>query len=103
MTADRGPDVMGSREVADALGITPQRVAQLDAAGRLPPSTELARGKVWDGPAIRAFAKDRGRPDLRHTKILQSYRKTGSVTRAATAAGVARSTAHRVLRDVGLI
>lgn len=104
-----GPDVMGREEVADALGVSVRRVGQLIATDEAFPwlhdggATKLARGIVWDGPAIRAYAKDRNRPDPKHTKVLQSFRKTGNIAQAARTAGCATSTARRVLVDVGLI
>jgi hypothetical protein len=100
---DRGPDVMGPAEAAETLGISTQRLGQLRDAGRLPPYTKLHQGKVWDGPEIRALAKDRGRANPVHTKVLQSYRKTQNITAAARTAGCSRGTARRVLHDVGLI
>jgi hypothetical protein len=100
---DRGPDVMGPAEAAETLGISTQRLGQLRDAGRLPPYTKLHQGKVWDGPEIRALAKDRGRANPVHTKVLQSYRKTKNITAAARTAGCSRGTARRVLQDVGLI
>lgn len=99
-----GPDVMGREEAAAALGVTVQRVGQLvrdDPA--FPDGRELARGLVWDGPEIRAYAKDRSRPNPKHTTVLQSYRKTGNIAHSARTAGVAVSTARRVLKDVGLL
>jgi hypothetical protein len=99
-----GPDVMGREEVADCLGVSIKRTQQLERDDpQFPESTRLARMRVWDGPAVRAYAKDRRRPDPKHTKVLQSFRKTGNVAQAARTAGVHVSTARRVLIDVGLI
>jgi hypothetical protein len=104
-----GPDVMGREEVAHHLGGQPP--TRLAASARRPVSVpakndgarKLARGLIWDAPAIRAYAKDRRRPDPKHTKVLQSFRKTGNIAQAARTAGVHVSTARRVLVDVGLI
>jgi hypothetical protein len=104
-----GPDVMGREEVAHHLGVSLQRVSQLLRDDQAFPRPEndgarkLARGLIWDAPAIRAYAKDRRRPDPKHTKVLQSFRKTNNVAQAARTAGVHVSTARRVLVDVGLI
>lgn len=99
-----GPDVMGREEVADKLGVSVQRVGQLlDSDPAFPEGRKLARGLVWDGPEIRAYAKDRQRPKISHTKVLQSYRKTGNITQAARTGECAVTTARRILRDVGLL
>lgn len=104
-----GPDVMGREEVATTLKVSVRRVGQLlDTDPSFPRvenegATKLARGLVFDGPAIRAYAKDRHRPDPKHTKVLQSYRKTGNIAQAARTAGCAVTTARRVLIDVGLL
>lgn len=99
-----GPDVMGREEVADTLGVSIKRTQQLERDDpAFPAPRRLARMRVWDGPEIRAYAKDRRRPDPKHTKVLQSYRKTNNIAQAARTAGCAVTTARRVLVDVGLV
>ncbi len=52
------PDLMGTAEVARALGVTRQRVLQLlDQPGFPQPIATLSMGKVWNGREIRAWAK----------------------------------------------
>jgi hypothetical protein len=95
---------MGGEEVARTLGVSVQRVGQLKRSDpAFPAARKLTRGDVWDGPEIRAYARDRRRPDPKHAKIVRSYRKTGNISQSARDAGVAVTTARRVLRDVGLL
>jgi hypothetical protein len=99
-----GPDVMGREEAATLLNVSQQRVGQLIRDDPMfPKGRKLARGLIWDAPELRAYAKDRRRPKTSHTKVLQSYRKTGNIAQAARTAGCAVTTARRVLRDVGLL
>lgn len=60
-------DLMGTAEVAKALGVTRQRVLQLlDHADFPQPIAVLSMGKVWNGSDIRAWARTykprRGQP-----------------------------------------
>lgn len=62
------PDIVGSGEVLEILGISKQYLGQLRAAGRFPePIRELKRTPIWMRPAIEAFNASRrpvGRPSL---------------------------------------
>lgn len=51
------PELMSAAEIADALGVSRQRVHQLRAAAAFPaPLADLRGGAVWDARAIRKFA-----------------------------------------------
>ena len=53
------PELMSAAEIADALGISRQRVHQLRAAAAFPaPLADLRGGAVWDARAIRKFASE---------------------------------------------
>lgn len=53
---------MGAAEIADLLGISRQRTQQIvNKAGFPAPVAELAMGKVWNGAAVRDWAKKDGR------------------------------------------
>lgn len=55
--------LMGTKEVAERLGISKQRVVQLRTDGSLPtPIAEISQGPIWDGEAIEEFLAtwDRG-------------------------------------------
>jgi predicted DNA-binding transcriptional regulator AlpA len=96
-----GPDVLGAGQFAKLLQVSRARFYELkDTDARFPDSTMVGQQHVWDGPEARAYAKDRGRPDPQRTKLLQSYRKTRSVTRAARTAEVPRTTAYRWLEEL---
>ena len=103
------PDVMGAAEVAALLKVSRQRVAVLAAAGRLPKGLELGRGTIWDGPTMRAFADDRTDPNnsandgIRHMRLLETYRRTGSVKLAARAARMRWRTAQQRLVAYGVL
>ena len=52
------PDLVGTTEVAELLGVTRQRIHELRKAGRFPePMVELAAGPIWLRPAIESFDK----------------------------------------------
>lgn len=103
------PDVMGMQEVAALLGVSRQRVAVLARAETFPRGLELARGTIWDGPTMRAYAQDRTDPDragtdgIRHMRLLETYRRTGSINKASTAARMTWETARRRLADYGVL
>jgi prophage regulatory protein len=61
--ADEQFDLVGVAEVSTMLNITPQRVHQLDAAGRgFPePVAVLAAGRIWRRRDIEAWARETGR------------------------------------------
>lgn len=51
-------ELVGSSEVGDMLGVTPQRVNQLRHTRRFPrPLVQLRCGPIWRAEDIRAFAK----------------------------------------------
>ena len=53
------PVLMGSREVAEMLGVSRQRVHQLRINPGFPsPLVEVAMGPLWDERAVAAFARD---------------------------------------------
>jgi predicted DNA-binding transcriptional regulator AlpA len=53
-------DIMGFREVREALGISATRMHQLRERDSFPkPVAQLAATPVWDGPQVRAFAEAR--------------------------------------------
>lgn len=71
------PDVVGTTEVAELLGVTRQRIHELRKADRFPePMVELAAGPIWLKPAIVAFderwERKAGRPsnEAKWTKTL---------------------------------
>lgn len=52
------PELMSAADIAHHLGVTRQRVHQLRTTAQFPkPLAELRGGAVWDGAAIRAFAR----------------------------------------------
>jgi len=54
--------LLGAQEIADLLGVSRQRVQQLASGSDFPaPLADLAQGRVWDGDAVRAWAKSHGR------------------------------------------
>lgn len=55
-------DLMGIAEIRALLEISRQRADQLTRRPDFPrPVAELAMGKVWDGDAVREWAKKDGR------------------------------------------
>ena len=53
---------MGVAEIAHALGVSRQTVAQWHARGQLPePQAQLAMGPVWRETTIQRWAKESGR------------------------------------------
>jgi predicted DNA-binding transcriptional regulator AlpA len=57
------PDLVGTQEVTNMLGITRQRLHELRLQERFPtPATILAGGPVWLRSAVEAFAKWNRRP-----------------------------------------
>ena len=64
------PELVGIREIAELLGITPQRASTLCRSKSFPlPVAELRAGPVWTAPAVRRFVEEwkrqPGRPRLR--------------------------------------
>lgn len=56
------PELMGIAEIRALLGISRQRADQLTRRADFPePVAELGMGKVWEGDAVRAWAKKDGR------------------------------------------
>jgi hypothetical protein len=52
------PELMSAAEIADALGISRQRVHQLRSTAGFPePLADLRGGAVWDAAAVRKFAR----------------------------------------------
>lgn len=50
------PDILGTTEVAELLGVSRQRICELRTAGRFPqPIAEIAAGPMWLRPGIQAF------------------------------------------------
>lgn len=96
------PDVMGPAEAAAALGVSRQRMHQLEQKPEFPEALELSVGRVWDGPTMRAYAADRSSRQLKHQRCLLEYRRCGTVSGAARYADIAPATARKYLRDVGL-
>ena len=97
-----GPDVYGPAEACALLGISRQRLHELRKGDTFPPETRLEIGAVFDGPALRAYDKDRRAPKkARATSILRSYRATGAVRTTARNLGIDHRTVRRVLRDLG--
>lgn len=101
------PDVLGTQEVAALLGVSRQRVAILANAETFPRGLDLARGTVWDGPTMRAYAQDRTDPRnsdnlaRRNQRALLAYRETKSINAAATAGRMTWETARDRLRLYG--
>jgi hypothetical protein len=63
------PELVGIREIAELLGITPQRASTLCRSKSFPsPVAELRAGPVWTAPAVRRFVegwqRQPGRPRL---------------------------------------
>ena len=65
-TADRGerdlkipnPELLGAAEVAELVGISKQRLAELRESARFPaPIAELHCGPVWASPAVQDFVR----------------------------------------------
>lgn len=53
---DTPPTLMGSAEIAALFDVSRQRVQQLIGKPDFPaPAADLAMGKVWDAPAVRAW------------------------------------------------
>jgi hypothetical protein len=92
-----GPDVVGSAEAAQIIGVTPRRLQYIIRAygERFPAARELEIGRVWDRAEIAAWAADRSGTQL---AALRAYRRTGTVARAADVAGVSWSTAKAWLK-----
>jgi predicted DNA-binding transcriptional regulator AlpA len=86
------PDVVGTAEAAQIIGVTPRRLQQIIRAydGRFPVARELEIGRVWDRAEIEAWTQDRSGTRL---AALRAYRRTGTVARAADVAGVSWTTA----------
>jgi predicted DNA-binding transcriptional regulator AlpA len=65
------PDIVGTTEAAELLGMSRQRIHELRSAGRFPePMVELAAGPIWLRRAIEAFAEVKrpgGRPKKRNS------------------------------------
>jgi hypothetical protein len=99
-----GPDVYGSDEACRVLGVARQRLHQLRAEhDDFPPYTKLKIGRVYDGPAIRAWQQARTAPRRREMyRFLCSYRATGNLSRAARHVGVHRTTGATWLRELGV-
>ena len=98
----RGPDVYGPAEACQLLGISRQRLHELRKGDTFPPETRLEIGAVFDGPALRAYDKDRRAPKKkRAANILRSYRQTRAVKTTARNLGLTHQTVRRVLRDLG--
>ena len=103
------PDVMGTNEIAALLGVSRQRVAVLAQRPDFPWGLELARGTIWDGPTMRAYAHDRTDPDrdgtdgIRHMRLLETYRRTGSINAASKAGRMTWETGRQRLEDYGVL
>jgi predicted DNA-binding transcriptional regulator AlpA len=53
------PQLVGIREIAKFLGVSPQRASELAKSGSFPrPVTKLASGPVWLEASMRQFASD---------------------------------------------
>ena len=64
------PELMGIREIAALLDVTPQRASTLCRSGSFPaPIAELRAGPVWAAPSVRRFVEEwtrqPGRPRLK--------------------------------------
>lgn len=64
------PDLVGIREIAALLDVTPQRASTLCRSGAFPPPiAELRAGPVWTAPSVRRFIEEwkrqPGRPRLK--------------------------------------
>jgi predicted DNA-binding transcriptional regulator AlpA len=54
--------LVGIREIAEMLGVSPQRVDQLSNTARFPkPEAELKSGRIWKRAAVEKWAKATGR------------------------------------------
>jgi prophage regulatory protein len=53
---------MGIREIADLLGVSPQRAVQLSDKPEFPePTAELASGRIWNREDVEEWARKDGR------------------------------------------
>jgi predicted DNA-binding transcriptional regulator AlpA len=71
--AEALPELLGTREITDLLGLSRQRLHELRASGRFPrPSLELASGPVWLRSVVETFEErwDR-RPGRRKRFLVQ--------------------------------
>lgn len=64
------PDILGTTEVVELLGVSRQRIHELRTAGRFPePMVELAAGPIWLRSGIEAYletwSRKAGRPRSR--------------------------------------
>lgn len=101
------PELMSAADIAHHLGVTRQRVHQLRTTAQFPhPLAELRGGAVWDGAAIRAFARTRQRkpgrptaavPDIKVMHILVPREMTQSQVR-----GLIRAELNHQLRNSGV-
>lgn len=56
------PDLVGTAEIADMLGVTNQRVHQLSETDDFPePVAVLAAGRIWKRADVEAWARREGR------------------------------------------
>lgn len=100
------PDVYDANTGAQVLGVNVARFNVLRRSDEhFPPALELGATRVYDGPALRAYAADRkdGRAHDGRTRgtVLREYRRHGVVARAARSGQVDPATAKRWLVDLG--
>jgi predicted DNA-binding transcriptional regulator AlpA len=54
--------LVGIREIAEMLGVSPQRADQLSNTTRFPaPTVALASGRIWERSAVEEWAREEGR------------------------------------------
>lgn len=68
------PALLCASDIADELGISPQRVYQLRKTAAFPePIAELRSGAIWDAAAVRAFAEQwNRRPGRPRTRVVRT-------------------------------
>jgi hypothetical protein len=67
------PEIVGTSEAAELLGISRQRIHELRTAGRFPtPTVEFAAGPIWLRPAIDAFGATVRKPGRPRSMISRS-------------------------------
>lgn len=96
------PDVMGTGEVCELLGISRQALAKLRQPAKdraaFPEPTDLKVGPVWDAQEVRAWNIDR---TGRVLEVLRWVRSGVALAPSAKRVGIPESTARRHLRTIG--